>query len=293
MVYKGKKGILYNSQGMPQQKKCSYSGLVVWSFGSLGYDDYLCIRQAAPQQNKDDLIAHGLHCLCIRHYFKIRINHTMKRLVLPLFLTFAFLHAAAQSVALQGKRMAVIGDSYVRNHQEPVENTWHWKFAQKHGMTYLNYGRNGACVSMDRTRFGKALCHRYMEMADSLDLIIIIAGHNDAALLDSIGLDLYREKCAEVCRGLIERYPEARICWFTPWCNDNPHFKMVVDATIETCGDYGIPVFDAYRNSNIFARNEAFRKLYFQKGKNDRAHLNDKGHDRFLPLAEEFILRMF
>ena len=40
---------------------------------------------------------------------------------------------------LKGKQIGVIGDSYVRNHREPIENTWHYKFAQKHGMKYFNY----------------------------------------------------------------------------------------------------------------------------------------------------------
>ena len=43
---------------------------------------------------------------------------------------------------LSNKKIGVIGDSYVRNHKEPIENTWHYKFAQKHQMEYYNYGRN-------------------------------------------------------------------------------------------------------------------------------------------------------
>ena len=42
---------------------------------------------------------------------------------------------------LKGKRLGIIGDSYVKNHKEPVKNTWHYKFAEKHGMEYLNYLR--------------------------------------------------------------------------------------------------------------------------------------------------------
>lgn len=43
--------------------------------------------------------------------------------------------AAVSAVAggpdpLMGKKIGVIGDSYVRNHREPVENTWHYKFAR-------------------------------------------------------------------------------------------------------------------------------------------------------------------
>ena len=30
-------------------------------------------------------------------------------------------------------------------------------------------------------------------MTDSLDYVVVIAGHNDASLLDSIGIDNYKE----------------------------------------------------------------------------------------------------
>ena len=51
-------------------------------------------------------------------------------------------------------------------------------------------------------------------------------------------------------------------------------------------------LFDAARNSNIYAANEQFRKIYFQGGKGtDTAHLNARGHDRFLPVAERFIMQ--
>ena len=89
--------------------------------------------------------------------------------------------AAASAVAgdpdpLMGKKMGVIGDSYVRNHREPVENTWHYKFAMKHGMRYYNYGRNGNCISVDLARWGEGMYRRYADMADSLDLVVVIGG---------------------------------------------------------------------------------------------------------------------
>lgn len=200
----------------------------------------------------------------------------------------------ASADPLAGKRIGVLGDSYVRNHKEPVERTWHYKFAAKHGMEYYNYGRNGSCVAIDRERFGPAMYKRYKEMRDSLDYVVVIGGHNDATLLDTIGLDNYKEKLALLCEGLIEKYPAARICFFTRWtCKDfaGSDSEKIVDATIEVCGRYGIPVFDAARRSNISAEDDAFRAVYFQGGgKTDTAHLNDAGHDLFLPVAERFLL---
>ena len=203
--------------------------------------------------------------------------------------------AVTTSGPLTGKRLGVFGDSYVRNHKEPFEKTWHYKFAKKHGMEYQNYGRNGSAVAIDRERFGPAMYKRYKEMPDSLDYIIVIAGHNDAALLDTIGIDNYKEKLSILCEGLIDKYPTSKIFFFTRWtCKDfaGSASEQVVDATIDVCGNYSIPVFDAARKGNIFAQSDAFRAVYFQnKGVNDHAHLNEEGHERFLPVAESFILQ--
>jgi lysophospholipase L1-like esterase len=201
----------------------------------------------------------------------------------------------AQSDALSGKRIGVIGDSYVRNHMQPVEYTWHYKFAKKHNMVYFNYGLNGNCVAMNRARFGEAMYTRYKKvMSDSLDYVVVIAGHNDATLLDSIGgIDVYKERLGILCEGLIDRYPKAKIFFFTCWNCKNfigSNRQKVVDATKEVCGAYSIPVFDAARYSGIHAENDAFRKIYFQKP-TDTAHLNALGHDLFLKRAEAFLLQ--
>lgn len=198
---------------------------------------------------------------------------------------------------LKGKKIGFLGDSYVRNHREPVENTWHYKFAHKHGMEYYNYGRNGNCIALDLKQWGTGMYQRYQEMRDDLDYVVVIAGHNDAShnRIDSIGIDTFKERLGILCQGLIEKYPHARIFFFTPWTCvgfvGSPR-QQVVDAMLEVCGSFGIPVFDAARRSNIFATSEQFRKFYFQGGKGtDTAHLNARGHDRFLPVAEQFLLQ--
>ena len=189
---------------------------------------------------------------------------------------------------LNGKRIGVIGDSYVRNHKEPFENTWHYKFAKKHGMEYFNYGKNGNSIAYSSPRWGKAMYLRYAEMADSL---------NDAFKLDSIGgIDNFKDKMEILCKGLVEKYPTAKIFFFTRWNCKNfkgSDSEKVVDAMIEVCGNYSIPIFDCARKGSIYADNDTFRKIYFQKSKNntDTAHLNSKGHDRFLKVAESFLLQ--
>lgn len=195
---------------------------------------------------------------------------------------------------LKGKRIGVIGDSYVKNHKEPVENTWHYAFAQKHGMEYFNYGRNGNSIAYSSPRWGEAMYIRYKEMTDSLDYVIVIGGHNDAFKLDSIGgIDNFKAKLEILCKGLVEKYPTAKIFFFTRWNCKNfkeSDSEKVVDAMVEVCGNYSIPIFDCARKGGIYADNDTFRRIYFQ-GEKDTAHLNAKGHARFLKVAENFILQ--
>lgn len=53
---------------------------------------------------------------------------------------------------------------------------------------------------------------RYKEMPDDLDYVIVVGGHNDGFKLDSIGgIDVFKERLAMLCEGLIEKYPTAKI----------------------------------------------------------------------------------
>ncbi|NPD92560.1 SGNH/GDSL hydrolase family protein [Xylanibacter muris] len=222
----------------------------------------------------------------------MRING-IKRLLLAC-LTGLTAAATAQTTGLSGKQIGVIGDSYVRNHRDKIENTWHYKFAVKHGMEYFNYGRNGNCISIDLKQWGEGMYKRYKTMKDSLDYVIVIAGHNDASRLDSIGTKLFSERLDTLCRGLRTKYPEAGIIFFTPWkCSgfEGSDREKVTDIMKKVCAGYGFPVFDAARKSNIKADNVQFRTRFFQgKDGKDTAHLNARGHDLFLPVAEKFLL---
>ena len=164
-------------------------------------------------------------------------------------------------------------------------------------MEYHNYGRNGNCIALDLKQWGTGMYRRYQEMSDSLDYVVVIAGHNDASgnRIDSIGMGTFKERLRIFCKGLRSKYPAAKILFFTPWRCENFAGSMrekVIDAIKDVCGSCQIPVFDAARQSNIESDNSDFRKKYFQGGKGtDTAHLNAKGHDLFLPVAEQFMLQ--
>ena len=197
---------------------------------------------------------------------------------------------------LYGKRIGFLGDSYVRNHRRPFAEAWHYKMAEKYSMTYHNYGRNGSCVSMDDKRFGEAMYKRYAtDMNDSLDYVVVIAGHNDASRLKELGgIKVYEQRLDDLLNGLQQRFPKAKLMWFTCWRAAKPEkaqdFQRVVKATQKVCRRHGVPVFDATQ-SLIAADNDDFRKQYFQSP-TDGAHLNARGHDLFLPTAEQFVLQV-
>ncbi|MCR5819759.1 MAG: SGNH/GDSL hydrolase family protein [Bacteroidaceae bacterium] len=192
---------------------------------------------------------------------------------------------------LTGKTMLVFGDSYVKNHRCPVEETWHYQVAASHGMKYINAGRNGSSVAFDRTRdgFGPNMITRLKDLPAEVDYFIIIAGHNDADKVKNSAdsLLMFRDSLDRLCQMLVERYPAARIAWVTPWNVDRPGFAQVIATIREVCANHSIPVLDAARESGIHVRSIPFRKRYFQNG--DTAHLNASGHRLILNWADRFI----
>ncbi|MCI9285671.1 MAG: alpha/beta fold hydrolase [Muribaculaceae bacterium] len=193
----------------------------------------------------------------------------------------------------KGKTLCVFGDSYVRNHRCPQEETWHAKAADRLGMKYVNCGRNGSSVLYDRTDegFGPAMTERCKALPDTVDCLVIIAGHNDATMIhDDVELAKFRAALSDMFWYLKGRYPDARIGYVTPWHVDRDYFDPVIATIKDVCATYGVPVFDAEKAGGIEVNNPDFRTLYFQnRGVRDTAHLNAAGHDRIVDAGTEFI----
>lgn len=198
-----------------------------------------------------------------------------------------------QSQRLRGvQTINVIGDSYVANHRRDKSETWHYRLAQQLGMTYNNYGRNGACVAFDRTHdgrfnFGPALYQKASSMDASADYVIIIGGHNDA---EKVGmrrdsLAMFRDSLQLLIDNIRLQCPKARIGYVTPWYVDRPGFKQVCKTIRQVCRKNKIPVLDNYSQDCIIqVRDDKFRQTYFQ-APGDHAHLNAEGHRLFLEVA--------
>lgn len=191
------------------------------------------------------------------------------------------------------KKICVFGDSYVRNHRRPYEETWHFQCAANTGLEYKNYGRNGSCVAFDRTKdgFGPSMLVRYVDIDPNADIVLIIAGHNDAVKVgnDKALLEAFTDSARLLIQKLREHCPKARIGWVTPWFVDQEGFAQVVKAIKKVCKKEHVPVLDNYSKKCVIqVRDADFRKRYFQ-GANDTAHLNAAGHQLFYPVGLKFL----
>ncbi|MDE6628098.1 MAG: SGNH/GDSL hydrolase family protein [Muribaculaceae bacterium] len=212
-------------------------------------------------------------------------------MVLALVCAACTLFEAKASGPCEGKTVVFLGDSYVKNHRHPAAEARHARAAEELGMKYVNFGRNGSSVAFDRTKegFGPAMTERYKEMPDSADMVIVIAGHNDAGMVGT------PERWADFCKGLDTlldglraKYPRAALGFVTPWAVDRPGFSEVTEQIRKACVARGVSVLDASVCGLIDPNDAGFRARYFQ-GPADTAHLNAEGHALFLPLGRGFM----
>lgn len=216
-------------------------------------------------------------------------NKTMKLCMLLCML----LAASSANAATEGKILCVFGDSYVKNHRCPVEETWHYKAAQQLGMEYANFGRNGSSVLYDRTKdgFGEAMTDRWKMLPEDIDCLLIIAGHNDACMIpDEAGLTDFTKALGTMLAEMQQSYPGTKIGYVLPWNVNRDRFAEVIDIIKKVCAERNVPVFDAEAAGGIKVNDDKFRAKYFQnKGVKDTAHLNAAGHDLIVTKGAEFI----
>ena len=193
---------------------------------------------------------------------------------------------------LEGKKLCVIGDSYVYNHGCPVTETWHYKVALKHKMKYLNFGKNGNSIAFERdSLYGMPLYKRYKVIPKDADYILFIAGHNDAYLVngDKVKQALLRQRMDRLLKEVKNTYPHAKIGWVTPWNVAYEGFPVTINIIEEVCKENEVSLLNAAYTSRINPNDSIFRTRYFQ-GKDDTAHLNDAGHDLLFDFGEQFIM---
>lgn len=106
------------------------------------------------------------------------------------------------------------------------------------------------------------------------------------------GINGFAQKFDQMLTDIHKRCPKAKIMWVTPWRGSNAdvveYFNGVIKSIKKVCKKHRVPVLDASQTV-IDPSSADFRNAYFQS-ETDNAHLNNRGHDLFLPIGEKFIL---
>lgn len=204
-----------------------------------------------------------------------------------------------------GKAWIGFGDSYIGGYGlgSPYY-TWHNRFSCEHVCNYTNKGHNGIGLVRAKSVGWNLIDMLTSDLLDGegnpldVDAICVTIGRNDYSAGVAIGAiddmaDPTQQYWASqttfmgglnyLCKWLIEHYLGKRIFFITPWYFlDNMENTIAdpveyVNAMLTVTGKWGIPCFDAARQSGINVQSEAFRTQYFASS-NDTSHLNIEGH---------------
>jgi len=209
---------------------------------------------------------------------------------------------------LKGKIINVLGDSITEGYGTSApENIFHAVLGRAVGAAQVrNYGIGGTRIAAQTTEcFPLApdshFSRRYREMADDADLVLVFGGTNDFGHGDAPygtpeddSEDTYCGACRLLFRGLIEKYPTARIVVMTPLQrgdgrNPSPHSGRPLIDYVETmkaiAGEYALPVLDLYHMSGICPTIPAQQAAFCPDG----LHPNDAGSARVAAVLEGFL----
>ena len=194
------------------------------------------------------------------------------------------------SSPLYRKTMVILGDSYVQNHRRPIEETWHYRLAEKYQMQYFNYGRNGDTLAVRREDRRPTLLMRYGMMREPADYVVVVAGHNDASRVatNEVNLATFRAGVTNLVVKLKTKYPEAKLVFVSPWNVQREGFAQVLAAYRELLPGLGVAFYDAAALSGLDPHDKEGEKAKLWQGPNDTAHLSKAGHSIMLENIEPF-----
>lgn len=171
--------------------------------------------------------------------------------------------------------------------------------------TVNNYGINGTKIASIDGVDTSAMSVRYTNMDNNSDIILVFGGTNDYG--NAIPLGTYTDNVNTtffgalnvLIKGLLNKYPSKTILFATPLQRNytlggvggiagvganSAGFTLLqyVDAIIEVCGYYSIPVIDLYRNAGISTLN-------ITNFSTDGLHPVAVGHERIAYKMASFI----
>lgn len=212
---------------------------------------------------------------------------------------------------LKGKKILFLGDSITEGSGVSDINDVYWKQLEKNtGAVCKGYGIGGTRIAIqhipdDREEVGN-FCTRADKMDDEADIIVVFGGTNDYGHGDAPFGKLDDETAETFCgavnvliKKLMNKYPEAAIVFMTPTHrleetgrifnerNIRIDFDLedYVDAIIEICKNYSVPVLDLFRVSGIQPNIETMKEHFMPDG----LHPNKFGNAKIASRLEEFL----
>ena len=206
---------------------------------------------------------------------------------------------------LQNKIINVLGDSITQGHGTTAPEHFYVNVLGKlvGAAEVRNFGIGGTRIARQygADNYPWPFTERYRDMPDDADLVLVFGGTNDYGHGDAPfgGFgdrtnDTYIGACHALFKGLIEKYPAARIVVMTPCqraggLNPSPVTGKplidYVDAMIEVAAHYSLPVLDLYREGGICPDIPAQRELFMPDG----LHPNDAGAYRLAERIAAFL----
>lgn len=233
----------------------------------------------------------------------------------------------------------VLGDSITSiNYSRP---NW-WEIIKgNYGLTVNNYGISGTTLAHTDDRhlwdydFGKldastigynpedpstwstgnCMCERYSKMSNDADLITVMGSTNDGSVKlgawNSTDTSTFYGALNVLITGLINKYPNKKIAFFTPIQTANCYLTNVANASAELdkksatdtlslqlraeaikrkCKQYAIPCLDLFNESGINGVGER-RTENYRSG--DTLHPSVNGNKNMSVVIENFILSLF
>lgn len=175
----------------------------------------------------------------------------------------------------------------------------------------IGYNRNDSSTWST----GNCFCERFTKMSDSADLITIMGGTNDNAVKlgswNSTDTSTFYGALNVLIQGLINKYPNKKIAFFTPMQQANSYTTNVANPGLELdkklptdtlslqlraeaikrkCNQYSIPCLDLYSISGV--NGVGNRKALVYRN-NDDTHLSVFGNEYIVPAIESFLLSLF
>ena len=214
----------------------------------------------------------------------------------------------------KGKILNALGDSQTEVNYHKTK-TYHDWLKELLGLSAVNnYGISGSTIGYNAARH--PMVTRYQNMSNDADFVIVMGGINDLnnsvagsansnvplGTINDTVYDTFYGALKVLCEGLISKYPTKQIIFVTPTEVSNDWYQtgskkrvpegvtvqQYVNAMIEVCEMYSVPVYDAFGKLSVYAKDSSQNSIYLSDG----LHLNNAGHELLGKALYNFILSL-